>query len=146
MGPNQVNSKLLAGLLASSFVSPSERCRRVRKTVKPEVSTTMKPFRLTCLGVAVLLALLARADRSFSKSGLGTVEGTLDYCKQVDAPAAAKYEERKKILVRDVPEEEVAEARASEEYKRAYEKIDAELGKVPKDKMVEGCAAYLKGE
>jgi hypothetical protein len=106
----------------------------------------MKSLRITCIGVAVLLPLIAQADLPFSKEGLGTVEGTLDFCKQVNASAAEKYEERKKAQVRAIPEKEVTEARSSEEYKQAYGNIRAELAKVPKEKMVEGCAAYLKGE
>jgi hypothetical protein len=60
--------------------------------------------------------------------------------------AAAKYQEQKRLLVRDVPEEEVAAARETTEYKEAYAWIGEELGKLPKEKALRACAASLEGK
>lgn len=69
-----------------------------------------------------------------------------DYCARVDSKSADKYQLKKKDLVKDVPESEVAEARKTEEYKAGYEWIDGELAKMPKDEIVSACAAALNSK
>jgi len=106
----------------------------------------MKIHRILCLGAAiVVIPQLALAKLPFSSDVFGRVEGTLDFCAQVDSRSAAKYQEQKKLLVRDVPEKELAAARETTEYKEAYAWIGGELGKVAKDKAVQACAASLEG-
>jgi hypothetical protein len=104
----------------------------------------MKVFRTLCLGAAVLIPQLALAKLPFPNDAFGRVEATLDTCAQADPVGAPKYQERKKALVKDVPEKEVAEARATQEYKDAYDATTTEIGKQPKDKVVEACTASLK--
>ena len=105
----------------------------------------MRIHRLVCLGVVLLLAQVALAKLPFSNDALGKVEGTLDTCAQADAQAATKYQERKKALVRGVPEKEMAEAREKQAYKDAYDSVSADISKLPKDHVVEACTAFLKG-
>jgi hypothetical protein len=50
------------------------------------------------------------------------------------------------MLVKDLPEKEVAEARASQEYLDAHQEMTTELEKLPKEKVVEACSAYLKSD
>lgn len=106
----------------------------------------MKIYRVLCLGTALVMAPVALAKLPFSNDAFGKVEGTLDFCAQTDAASASKYQERKKMLVKDLPEKEVAEARASQEYQDAYQGITTELEKLPKEKVVEACTAYLKSD
>lgn len=106
----------------------------------------MKTYRMLCLGIALAIVPVAFAKLPFSNQAFGTVEGTLDFCAQTDTGSAPKYQERKKILVKDLPEKEVAEARASQEYQDAYQGITTELEKQPKEKVVEACTAYLKSD
>jgi hypothetical protein len=106
----------------------------------------MKIYRMLCLGTALVVAPAALAKLPISNEAFGKVEGTLDFCAQVDAASASKYEERKKMLVKDVPEKEVAEARASQEYLDAHQEVTTELEKLPKEKVVEACTAYLKSD
>ena len=106
----------------------------------------MKIHRILCLSAAIALPQLALATKLPPKPALGQVEGTLDFCAQVDQRSAAKYQEYKKILIQGVPEKEVAEARNSTEYKEAYDAIGEALGKVPKDQAVKACTALLKGD
>jgi hypothetical protein len=105
----------------------------------------MKIYRILCLVAAIVIPQLALAKLPFSNDAFGKIEGTLDFCAQVDPQAAPKYQEQKKQIVRDVPEQEIVEARDTQEYKDAYEWISAELGKVPKDKAAKTCAASLEG-
>jgi hypothetical protein len=107
---------------------------------------TMKIHRILCLATAIVIPQVALAKLPFTNDAFGKVEGTLDFCAQVDPQAAPKYREQKKQIVRDVPEQEVAEARSTQEYKDGYEWVSTELSKVPKNKAVEACAASLEGK
>jgi hypothetical protein len=104
----------------------------------------MRIHRLFCLGVVLLVAHVALAKLPFSNDALGKVEGTLDTCAQLDTQAATKYQERKKALVRGVPEKEMVEARDTQAYKDAYESVSADVSKLPKGQVVEACTAFLK--
>ncbi|MGC2197714.1 MAG: hypothetical protein WA628_23790 [Terriglobales bacterium] len=104
----------------------------------------MKIQRILCLAAAIVIPQLVLAKMPFTNDIFGKVEGTLDYCARVDPPGAGKYRERKKVLVKDVPESEVAEARETEEYKTSYEWIGKELPKLPKDQVLKACAAALE--
>jgi len=106
----------------------------------------MKIHRILCLGAAFVIPQLALAKLPFSNEVFGRIEGTFDFCAQANPKAAQKYQEGKKQFVRDVPEQEVAEARKTQEYKDAYEWVSGELAKVPKDKAAETCAAALEGD
>ena len=105
----------------------------------------MKIHRILCLGAALAVPQLVLAELPLPNDAFGKVEGTLDFCAQIDSGAAAKYQQQKQLLVRDVPEKEVAAARETTEYKEAYAWISDELGKLPKDKAVRACSASLEG-
>lgn len=106
----------------------------------------MKIHRILCLSAAIVIPQLALAKLPLPNDAFGKIEGTLDFCAQIDSKGAAKYQEQKKLLVRDVPEQEVAAARETTEYKDAYTWIGEELGKLPKDKAAKTCAASLEGK
>jgi hypothetical protein len=106
----------------------------------------MKIHQSLCLATVLVITPLALAKLPFSNGALGKVEGTLDFCAQTDSASAPKYQERKKMLVKDLPEKEVADARASQEYLDAHQEITTELEKLPKEKVVEACTAYLKSD
>jgi hypothetical protein len=106
----------------------------------------MKIHRVICLGAALMVATPALAKMPYTNDAFGKVEGTLDFCAQVDSHSASKYQERKKALVKDVPQKEVDEARESKEYKDAYDWVTDEFGKAPKDQAVQACSAYLDGK
>jgi hypothetical protein len=104
----------------------------------------MKGFRIVCLSAVLALAPLALAKLALPNDAFGRIEGSLDFCAQVDPDSAAKYQEHKKILVQGASDQEVAEARASKEYKDGYAAADDELGKQPKDRVKKTCAAALE--
>ena len=106
----------------------------------------MKIYRILCVAAALVVPHLALAKLPFTNDVFGKSEGTLDFCLQADPAAAPKYQERKKALVRDVSEKELAEARKTQEYGKAYDWITTELKKVPKDLVVEACTASLKSD
>jgi len=105
----------------------------------------MKMRATFCLTVLTALALapLAPAKLTVTPPALGRIEGTLKFCGDVNPKAEAQYKEFGKMLVKEATEEELKKARASSEYKEAYDSITEQLGKVPKDKAVESCTAFL---
>jgi len=97
------------------------------------------------LSLAALCALpqVTRAAPAVPPKALGSVEATVKFCAQADSKSADKYKEWGKLLVREMSEKELAEARSSSDYKETYETITAELEKIPSDKAVETCRAAL---
>lgn len=106
----------------------------------------MKTIRILCLAVIVMLPLLALAKLPIPNGVLGRVESGLDFCAQVDSQSAGKYQEKKKAFVQGASEEEVSEARASQEYKDSYQAATDELSKQPKDQAKKSCVAALEGK
>jgi hypothetical protein len=105
----------------------------------------MKIHRMLCLSALLALPNLALAKLP-PNSTLGQMEGTLDFCAQIDPQSASKYQEFKKVLVQGEPEKDVAEARQTKEYKDAYDAIGEALGQVPKDKALKACTNFLEGK
>jgi len=106
----------------------------------------MKIHRILCLGAALVIPQLVLAKLPAANDSFGKMEGILDFCAQADSQAAAKYQERKKVIAGDATEKEIAEARQTQEYKDGYQGVSDELAKVPKEKAVKTCAAYLEGK
>ena len=108
----------------------------------------MKLRAIFCTTVLTGLAVapLAWAKLTIAPQALAHIESTLKFCSDVNPKAEAKYKEFGKMLVKEATEEELKKARASSEYKEAYDSITEQLGKVPKDKAVEACTAFLGEE
>lgn len=106
----------------------------------------MKILKVLCLSAIVLLPLVALANLPVPKEVLGKVEGALDFCAQADPESASKYQEKKKVFVQGASDKEVAEARASKEYKESYKSATDDLSKEPKDDVKNTCAAALAGK
>src|SRR5271169_1615100 len=106
----------------------------------------MKLPRILCLGAALVIPQLVLAKLPAPNDSFGKMEGILDFCAQADSQAASKYQERKKVIAGDATEKEVAEARKTKEYKDGYQEISDQLAKVPKEKAVQACTAYLEGK
>ena|SRR5579864_3559655 len=104
----------------------------------------MKIYRTFIFVSAITVSQFALAKLPMSNDVFGKSEGTLDFCAQAKPQDAGKYQERKKSLVRGIPEKEVADARQTQDYKNAYEWITGELGKVPKDQTAAACGAVLQ--
>jgi hypothetical protein len=104
----------------------------------------MKIHRIICLGAAIVVPQLALAKLPFTTDVFGKSEGTLDFCEQINPQSAPKYQQRKKALVRDVPEKELVDARKSQDYKDSYDWITGELKKVSKEQALEACKGALE--
>ena len=106
----------------------------------------MRSFRIACVSLALTLAPLALAKLSVPNGVLGRVEGALDFCAQSDPQSADRYQAKKKAFVQGASDEEVAEARASQDYKDGYQSANDELSKEPKNEVKKTCAAALEGK
>jgi hypothetical protein len=106
----------------------------------------MKTHRILCLSAALLVPQIAGAKLPFPNNSFGTVEGILEFCAKADSQSASEYQDRKKLIVDDATEKEVAEARLTQEYKDSYKVISDELAKVPEDQAAKACSAYLEGK
>jgi hypothetical protein len=106
----------------------------------------MKIKRLVYLFVALLTTQLVLAKMPFSNDMFGKFEATLDQCAHLDPPSAAKYQQKKKAAVKDVPEEEVVQARKTKEYKNSYEEFTTELANMPKEELSNACTAALESK
>lgn len=99
-----------------------------------------------CLGAALVLSTAAFAKLAVPNDILGKVEGALDTCAQLDPSQASKYQEHKKALTQGASEDEIAAARASQEYKDGYEAGTKEMKSQPKEQTKKQCAAALEGK
>lgn len=106
----------------------------------------MKTHRILSLIAALLIPQLAGAKLPLQNDSLGKIEGILDFCARADAQGASKYQERKKLIADDASEREVADARKAQEYQAGYQEMTDQLAKVPKEKVVTACSAFLEGK
>lgn len=105
----------------------------------------MRSRPILCLTVVFVISQHAEAKLPLPNDSLGKMEGTLDFCAQVNPQAAQKYKDRKKWIIGDALETEVTEARNSQEYKDSYQEISEQLAKAPKSKAVKACSDFLAG-
>lgn len=104
----------------------------------------MRIHRIMCLGAAIATSQLATAELPFPKALLGQIEGTLDSCAKSNPKDAQILEKRRKKLLEGAQENELSDARATKEYKDAYEKAQVDFSKMPKDKAKTECAVPLE--
>jgi hypothetical protein len=105
----------------------------------------MKMLRNLCLSAVLMLPLLALAKLQVPNDVLGKVEGGLDFCAQADPDSASQYQEKKKAFIQGASDQEVAQARASKEYKENYKSTTDEMSKKPKDEAKSACTTSLAG-
>jgi hypothetical protein len=97
---------------------------------------------LTCC-VALVLPQLASADLPFPKDAFGKIESVLNFCAKANPKRASLFEAQDKMLVNDVPEKSLVEARASSEYKDAYDGTADSLSKATKEEAARTCNGFL---
>jgi hypothetical protein len=95
--------------------------------------------------------MLALASVAFAKLALpneifGKIEGALDACAKANPSSASKYAEKKKELAQGASDQEVAEARATDEYKQGYTAGSDEISKQSKDQVKKACASALESK
>ena len=106
----------------------------------------MRVFCITLVAAILALASLAVAKLEMPNGVLGKVEGALDFCTQADPPSANRYQAKKKEFSQGATDEELSEARDSQDYKDAYQSSTEELSKQSKDEAKKTCASALSGK
>jgi hypothetical protein len=104
-------------------------------------------MRLRFLSLVWLSAALA-APQVFAAelpapAALGQMESLLDSCSKANPASAADYKKQREHLVQDVPDKDLAELRASDEYKGAYNEISERFEKASKAEAVKACKVLL---
>lgn len=106
----------------------------------------MRIFCITLVAAILALASLAAAKLDIPPGLLGKVEGALDFCAQADAQSADKYQAKKKEFSQGATDEELSEARDSQDYRDAYQSSTDELSKQSKEEAKKTCAAARSGK
>jgi hypothetical protein len=101
--------------------------------------------KMLCLYAVVALPAFA-ADAPLSGEALGSVQGTIDFCAQIDPGSADQNHGFSKLVVQGAPATDVEKVRRTDEYKEAYEKVSAQLRNVPKQQAVESCKGFVEGK
>ena len=76
-------------------------------------------------------------------AALGQVESLLDSCSKANPQSAPDYKKQRERLVQGVSDKDLAEVRASDEYKGAYNEISDRFEKASKAEAVKTCKVFL---
>jgi hypothetical protein len=99
--------------------------------VKRQQSNKCKRLVGMLAGLWLAVPLLAHADGpALNAPMLGLTESILQYCGPVDPAVAAKLREKIKQLVQGASEQQLAQVRNSDEYRKAYASVVEFVGKV----------------
>jgi hypothetical protein len=121
---------LLAGVLVSSIVFSLAGAQTSAPAGKPAVAVAPSRYQ----------------PSRFPAKELGQIEGTLDFCSQLNPKAATKYRERGRALMGNTSEKNLIKARSFGEYRESYNWIDSELRKVSKDDAAKACTNFVEAK
>jgi len=115
---------------------------RVPVAVRRNGSIRLQRFSAWVACAWLALPLLVHADGpAVNPQALGISESILNYCGSVDPAAAAKLRDKIKQLVRGASEQQLAQARNSDEYRKAYDSVADFAGKVDPRNAKRFCSA-----
>jgi hypothetical protein len=105
----------------------------------------MKRHRILLVGLALLLASLARADepKAPNPQSLGLIEAITDKCAEIDPDNVARYRAQVKMLTQDASDEAVAKVRKSDDYRQAYDSVADSLAATTGKDAVQACKGSL---
>jgi hypothetical protein len=109
-----------------------EAQRRFGAFIRSPKSMSSKRLARAWLGVGLCFAAaLARADSAtVNANALGVAEGIINYCQSVDATAAEAARRATRSLVEGASEEQLKEARSSNEYRQGFESVGEFTAKI----------------
>ncbi len=81
-----------------------------------------KPFLVLPLACPLLLA---HAELPFSAQALATAQAMIDECSRTYPADAARYQDRARMIVKGLPDAELAAMRESDDFKTMYEAVRA---------------------
>jgi len=74
---------------------------------------------------------------------LGITESIVGYCARVDAPAAAKIQERVRVITQGVSAEALAKIRETDEYRQGFESVNEMVRQASPPNEAQPCADAL---
>jgi hypothetical protein len=99
-----------------------------------------------CTFVTLLAALPVGAladDAPVTAESLAAMQSLIDHCGRLNPHAATRFEESSAQFLKDTPQLQVVQLRASAAYKSAYAKATAELATRPPADVATACKALL---
>lgn len=94
---------------------------------------------MASIGLA-LPALAGAADTAIDAHALGVAESALKFCEPLEPATSKKIRERIKQLAQGASEQQLAAARHSDEYQKAYASVVDFTGKVERKNAKRFCA------
>jgi hypothetical protein len=92
-------------------------------------------------GVGLALSPLALADGSPpSAHALGVAESVINYCGPIEPAATDRLRQKVKQLVQGASEQQLAEVRKSDEYRKAYDSVVDFVGKIDQHNAKQFCS------
>jgi hypothetical protein len=104
---------------------------------KAEVGCVLLGCALAASGVA------AAAEPVVDARALGVAESILNYCSRVDAPVAARLQEKVDLLLHGTSAAAAARVRGTNEYRVAFESVTEFVSKVDPHNAKRPCSAAL---
>lgn len=95
-----------------------------------------------CLSTVLAVPQVFAAELP-APAALGQVESLLDSCSKANPESAPDYKKQRERLVQGVSDKDLAELRASDDYKGAYKEISDRFEKVSNDEAVNACKVFL---
>lgn len=106
----------------------------------------MKIYQTLCLGAVIALTQSAMAQLPIANDTLGLSEGMLAFCSKENPKAAAKYRELGKESEGNATVKDLADAKASKEYKESFALIKTRLEKLPQHEAAKVCTEVLESK
>jgi len=97
-----------------------------------------------CLLLATAAPGFALSEPALDSEAMAKLQSALDFCSQRNPAAADRYQEQAKRFTQGATEDEVAQLRASEDYKSAYESGLAALREVSEQDAAGACNGFLR--
>lgn len=103
----------------------------------------MKLYLLASLCALASYSLALAAESTLDSATLGQMEAIVNHCSKIQPADSAKYQQLLKPVIADASAEDLAAARKTQVYQRAYESIAGDLAAAQKDEAVAVCVGAI---
>jgi hypothetical protein len=102
----------------------------------------MKRLKILVAGLAVALSSpLLAADVPGGNQGLAQLDAIINYCSGLDPALQKAGQQRLSAITGKASPQELAAARASDEYREVYEATTTQLGSLEREQALQQCKA-----
>jgi hypothetical protein len=103
----------------------------------------MKLYLLASLCALVSYSLALAAESTLDSATLGQMDAIVAHCSKIKPEDSARYQQLLKPVIADASAEDLAAARKTQAYQRAYESIAGDLAAAPKEDAVAVCVGAI---